>query len=295
MPSPFEAPANQLATIAILLAVLIWAAQASLAVALNEIPPFLLTGLTLSIGGALSLPKIRHWKLSARPLAIGIYGIFVYHVFYFLALQNAPAMEANLAHYLWPALIVMMTPMFSPAKRIHWNHVAGMICGIAGVVAAVISCVGVCTSTSGFSSGYVYALFAAFVWATYSLLLGASKGHTVWTTGGVCLISGILALVCHVVLEPTIYISNHEWTLIVIKGLGPMGLAFYLWDYGMRHGDSRLIGLFSYAIPVLSTLALSLVTDRPITTAIMVSTSLVVIGGLLGFIATKTKKLALPA
>ncbi|PUA17687.1 DMT family transporter [Glaciimonas sp. PCH181] len=293
MSTPFKAPANRLATVAILLSVLIWAAQASLAVALHNIPPFLLTGLTLSIGGALSLPKIRHWKLSLRPLAIGIYGIFVYHVFYFMALQNAPAIEANLVHYLWPALIVVMTPLFSPAKRVHWNHVAGMLCGIAGVVVAVISGVGV--NVDGFSSGYVYALFAAFVWATYSLLLGASKGQTVWTTGGVCLVSGILALLCHVVLEPTVNISNHDWMLVVIKGLGPMGLAFYLWDYGMRHGDSRLIGLFSYAIPVLSTLSLSLVTGRPLTIAIVAATGLVVVGGLFGFISTKTKKSAIPA
>ena len=42
-------------------------------------------------------------------------------------------------------------------------------------------------------------------------------------------------------------------------GLGPVGAAFYVWDYGVKKGDIQLLGVLSYAAPLLSTLVLVVV------------------------------------
>jgi drug/metabolite transporter (DMT)-like permease len=39
----------------------------------------------------------------------------------------------------------------------------------------------------------------------------------------------------------------------VALGLGPVGLAFYVWDIGVKHGDIQVLGAASYAAPLLST------------------------------------------
>ena len=39
-------------------------------------------------------------------------------------------------------------------------------------------------------------------------------------------------------------------------GLGPVGAAFFTWDIGMKRGDIQLLGVASYAAPLLSTLVL---------------------------------------
>jgi drug/metabolite transporter (DMT)-like permease len=39
-------------------------------------------------------------------------------------------------------------------------------------------------------------------------------------------------------------------------GLGPVGLAFFVWDIGVKQGDIQLLGTASYAAPLLSTLVL---------------------------------------
>ena len=39
-------------------------------------------------------------------------------------------------------------------------------------------------------------------------------------------------------------------------GAGPVGLAFYLWDVGVKRGDIQLLGTASYAAPLLSTFVL---------------------------------------
>ena len=39
-------------------------------------------------------------------------------------------------------------------------------------------------------------------------------------------------------------------------GLGPVGVAFFLWDVGCKRGDLAVLGAASYAAPLLSTLVL---------------------------------------
>jgi len=42
----------------------------------------------------------------------------------------------------------------------------------------------------------------------------------------------------------------------VALGIGPVGLAFYVWDIGVKQGNIQLLGVASYAAPLLSTLVL---------------------------------------
>lgn len=42
----------------------------------------------------------------------------------------------------------------------------------------------------------------------------------------------------------------------VRASLGPVGLAFYVWDYGCKHGDLRALGASAYFAPLLSTVLL---------------------------------------
>ena len=71
-----------------------------------------------------------------------------------------------------------------------------------------------------------------------------------------------------------------QWLAILGLGLGPVGLAFYVWDYGVKHGDIRLLGVAAYAAPVLSTLILVSAGVAPATPALAVACALIVGGAL---------------
>lgn len=118
-------------------AIALWALLATLGVALSHLPPFLLTGLALVIGGVPAWPRMRDWRVPASTLALGVYGLFGFHFLLFVALRHAPPVEANLVNYLWPLFIVVLAPMILPGLTLRAPHVLAALAGFAGAALAI--------------------------------------------------------------------------------------------------------------------------------------------------------------
>jgi drug/metabolite transporter (DMT)-like permease len=260
-------------------AIALWATLASLGVALRHVPPFLLTGLALVIGSVPAWPLARQWKVPAPTLALGIYGLFGYHLLLFIALRLAPPVEANLVNYLWPLLIVVLAPLFLPGLHLRPAHVLAALAGFAGAAVAILGGRGV---TGGWSWGYLPALGSALIWASYSLGTRRVPAFPTAAIGLFGLVSGLLSLACHVLLEPSTPLSLHDGALIAAMGLGPLGAAFFLWDKALKGGDARHIGILSYLTPLASTSLLMLVTVRPLTASIAAAAVLIIGAALVG-------------
>ena len=260
-------------------AIALWASLASLGVALRHVPPFLLTGLALVIGSIPAWPLVRQWKVPPRTLALGIYGLFLYHFLLFIALRAAPAVEANLVNYLWPLLIVVMAPLFLPGMHLHASHVLAALAGFAGAAIAILGGGG---ATGAWSWGYLPALLSAFIWASYSLWTRRVAAFPTAAIGLFGLVSGVLSLACHAVLEPSVALSSRDWLLIAVMGLGPLGAAFFLWDRALKGGDARHIGILSYITPLASTTLLVLVTGRELSAGIVAAAVLIIGAAVVG-------------
>jgi drug/metabolite transporter (DMT)-like permease len=266
-------------------AIFLWASLASLATLLSNIPPFLLTGIGLIIGALVSIPSLRSgltpWKIPVKTLLIGVYGLFGYHFMLFLALQTAPAVEANLVNYLWPLLIVLLSPIFTKSLSLNFRYVLAALSGFAGAVLAITSG----GSGFGFSSievGYFFALAAAVIWATYSLATTKVPRFPTPAIGLFALVSGVLAIGAHFLFEPAASISTADWLLLLVLGVGPLGGAFYLWDAALKIGDPRRIGLLAFLTPLLSTALLVVVSGNSLSWQLLLATGLIVGGALLG-------------
>jgi drug/metabolite transporter (DMT)-like permease len=240
-----------------LAAIALWGSLAPLGVSLGHVPPFLLTGCGLLIGSLIGLVlsggNLRQWKVPGPTLALGVYGLFGFHFLLFIALRYAPPVQANLVNYLWPLGIVLMAPLFLIGMRLRPLHVAAAFLGFAGAALAIV---GGRDLQGGFSWGYVAALASAFIWASYSLLTRRVPAFPSSAIGLFGLVSGLLSLLCHALLESPVTLTTHDWLLLAAMGLGPLGGAFYLWDAALKRGDARQIGLLSFLTPLLSTLAL---------------------------------------
>lgn len=264
-------------------AIVLWASLASLGVSLTHVPPFLLTGIALIIGSVPAWPLVlrdpSQWRIPLRTLALGVYGLFAYHFLLFIALRNAPPVEANLVNYLWPLLIVVLAPVVLPGVALRWPHVLAAVLGFGGAAMAIV---GGRELSGALAWGYAPALAAAFIWATYSLLTKRVTRFPTTAIGLFGLVSGALSLLCHALLEPAVTLQTRDWMLLAVLGLGPLGASFYLWDRALKLGDARHIGILSYLTPLASTALLIMVSGRPFTASILLSTVMIISAAVIG-------------
>ena len=268
-------------------AVILWGSLAALGASLSHIPPLLLTGIGLLIGGLVSLPlakfDLKRLRVSRSALLLGVYGLFGYHAALFAGLQNAPSVQANLVNYLWPLLIVVLAPIFIRGTTLTLRHVVAAVVGFIGAGLAILSGTEL---VSGFAIGYVFAFFAAIFWSTYSLLSNrvAFKTTAVGTFG---FVSGALAIGTHLIFEPATTVQLADWPLLIALGLGPLGGSFYLWAYALRNGSPQRVGLIAFLTPLISTTLLLVVTNTPLSPLLAVSAGLIFIAA---FVGSRTKK-----
>jgi drug/metabolite transporter (DMT)-like permease len=261
-------------TLAALGAILLWSTLATFGVALSHLPPLFLTGCALVIGALPGLPHARQWRVPLPTLLLGIGGLFGFHFLLFMALRFAPPVEANLVNYLWPLLIVLLTPLLLPGWHLAPRHVAGAAIGFAGAALAIGAAPATFTPTA--LLGFGFAAGSAVVWACYSLLTRRVPMFSSWAIGGFALASGVVALILHRLFEAPPTLHDGDAWLLLLLGLGPMGTAFYLWDIAMKHGDPRVIGVLAYATPLLSTALLVFATGRAPSVSLAAATALVV-------------------
>jgi drug/metabolite transporter (DMT)-like permease len=267
-------------------AILLWATLAWMTALSGAVPPFLLTALTFGLAFLLSLAvwlargenPLARLRLPAQAWAVGVIGLFGFHALYFLALRLAPPVEASLICYLWPLLIVLLSGLL-PGERLRGPHILGAALGAAGA-ALVIARDGV-RPDPAYLPGYAAAIAAAFVWAGYSLLSRRLPEVPSDAVGGFCGATALLAALAHLALEQPRWPIGTEWLAVIGLGLGPVGIAFFLWDIGVKRGDIRALGAAAYAAPLLSTLLLMATGTTPFAWTVMLAAVLVTAGGLL--------------
>ncbi|MEO0677345.1 MAG: DMT family transporter [Pseudomonadota bacterium] len=261
------------------LAILLWSLLALLTVGASEIPPLQLNAMCFALATGIGVAWItatRSWgKLRGIPLAagaVGVVGLAGYHLLYFLALRNAPPAEAGIIAYLWPLLIVIFSGLL-PGEQLRLGHVLGALMGLAGAVALVWAQL---FSGSDAWLGYGLALACALTWSGYSVLSRRFGSVPTAAVTVYCAAAAVLSAAGSALLEETLWPRDAStWIATAALGLGPVGLAFFLWDHGMKRGNIQLLGVLSYAAPLLSTLTLVLAGVADPTPALLLAAILI--------------------
>lgn len=282
--------------------ILMWSLLAYFVARSGNVPPFLLLGLTFVVATCVGLvrflfkkPDFSKLKIPFVAWVVGIGGLFGYHYFYYVALQNAPVAEANIINYLWPLFIVLGSA-FLPGEKLRLAHIIGALFGFSGVALLVgKSLIG---ADSGLGSdlgnggqselypniayGYFAAILCSLIWSSYSVLSRALKKVPTDAVVFYCFVTSVLAFIAHGISEETIWPQGlFQWGAVLLMGLMPVGGAFYTWDYAMKNGNIQLLGSLCYFIPVLSTLILVATGTAPMSWHLGAATVLVTVGALI--------------
>ena len=287
-----------LATLAGSLAILLWALLALFTTWAEGIPPFQLAFLCFSVatiagcgtllltGGLLTgglLTGGATWSCLRQPWQawlLGVSGLFGCYVFYFLALGNAPAVEASLLTYLWPLLTLLFSAAL-PGERLRWFHLSALVLGLVGAGFLV-------TGTRGFdfdlcfALGYAAAIACALTWSIYSVMNRRFGRVPTQAVTGFCAGAACLGLLCHLLFESWVLPDRCQWGAVLLLGLGPVGLAFFVWDFGTKHGDIQALAALAYTAPLISTVVLILMGQGEAGWHVALACALIVSGAVLG-------------
>jgi drug/metabolite transporter (DMT)-like permease len=267
-------------------AILLWSLLALFTVGSGTVPPLQLNAMCFGIGGFCGLIWVMQsggagvlkgvgWKV----YAFGTAGLFGYHLLYFSALRMAPAAEAGLIAYLWPLFIVLLSGLL-PGERLGRLHIVGALLAFSG--AALIVAQGAGSLKAEALPGLGLAFLCAVTWAVYSVASRRLGDVPTASVAVFCLATSVLSLGAHLALEQTVWpTTSIGWLSVLGLGLGPVGLAFYTWDVGMKRGNIQLLGVASYAAPLLSTTALILTGIAQPTPAILIAAGLIAGGAAL--------------
>lgn len=270
------------------ISVLLWGTLALLTkLSGGSIPEFQLMAMTFGIAFLLMCGRwvlsghtgVRYLRQSLFAWSIGIIGLFGYHFAYFKAMTLAPAVEVSLLAYLWPLLIVLFSVLL-PGEKLRTQYIVGALIALAGCWLLISR------NADGFAwenlPGYLVALSCALIWSSYSVLSRLVRSVPTDAVGWFCGVTAILALICHLLWEETVWPTGvMQWIGVTGLGIGPVGVAFFTWDYGVKHGDIQLLGTLAYSAPLISVVLLIFAGYGEATFAVLSASILIVIGSLI--------------
>ncbi|RTE67170.1 EamA family transporter [Amphritea opalescens] len=253
----------------------------------GRIPPFQLMAMTFTLAFLLMAVNwwrqghsgLRHLRQPVLAWVLGVGGYFGYHFCYFLAMTKAPAVSVSLLAYMWPLLIVLFAGLL-PGESLLKRHLFGAIIALFGCWLLIGQ--GADGFNQQYLSGYLLALSCALIWSGYSVLSRLVKQVSTDAVGWFCAATALLALICHSLWETTVWpASTIEWIGVIGLGIGPVGIAFFTWDYGIKHGNLQLLGVLAYSAPLISALLLVLAGLAPADLTLLLACLAIVIGSLI--------------
>jgi len=253
----------------------------------GQIPPFQLLAMTFSIAFILMLLRwlkqghvgLQYLNQPPQLWLLGIGAYFLFHLCYFIAAARAPVVEVSMLASLWPLLLVLFNALL-PGERLYMRHLTGATIALTGCW--VLLSKGGGSFSADYVIGYVSALCAALIWATFSACSRLFRQVTVDVTGWFCAGTALLALCCHLYWETTVWPQTlSHWAGIVGLGIGPMGFAFFAWDHGVKHGNLPLLAVCAFFTPLISALLLVLSGEAEANWHLAISCLMIVSGALL--------------
>jgi drug/metabolite transporter (DMT)-like permease len=266
--------------------VFFWAFSAIFNVVVRRIPTFEIIMFAYGTACVAILARVawrREWHKFKQPLIlwlVGILGVYGNDVFYIAAFKQIPAVQADLINYLWPVGVILFSG-FLPREKHNAYHVAAGLFALIGIYILITDGHGLGGFNPHYFFGYGLALCGVASWCVFVLVSRYYPNVPVEMIGVYCGIGALLSIAPHMMIEKFVMPTGKELMMLITIGLTSQGLAYVLWEIGVKRGNFVLLSVLAYGNPILSVLLLVIFGVTHLTVAIAAASVLVTFAGLL--------------
>jgi drug/metabolite transporter (DMT)-like permease len=298
------------AYLALIITIILWSLSSVIVVNFRgAFPPFFSASITVIFAFIIYSAYLRVYNFQAildlkliprkyflKLFTVGVLGLFLYPIFYFLGLHSSKPLEANVLNYTWP-LIAIITGFVIKTESFGIKKLLGVVLSFIGALFATLNFNYISDYTkieisSSYILTYVIAFVGALIYGTYSAFLKVLKvelidGRYLSTISKFYLFL-LIALVLHLIflllnLPNLGNIININLTTNSLLFLGSyivfnFCIAHFLWLYSMEKLKLPLMTVAAFMIPILSTLLLSFFTNKALNTEVGYGIVLIVTG-----------------
>ncbi len=235
--------------------------------------------------------------LPVKVLVAGFFGVALYTVLLGYAVgiaREADIAQVFLINYLWPIWMIILGMIFTDDKAKPLMIFGAAALGFGGVL--VIKGPEILTRTPASLLPHALSLGGAFLWAFYSVMLKRWRipeekcGATVQFIACAALSALVGIWKGQWKAMPPVTPSALFWVLFC--GIGPVGLAYYWWEIGIKRGSVHFIALLSYFIPVVSAVLIGLLFREAMSPMLIPGALLIASGAWLGRHAVRNRAAA---
>ncbi len=222
-------------------------------------------------------------RLPFKVMVAGFFGVALYTVMLAKAFGMAPEADIgqiNLLNYLWPVWMVVLGILLLGSKPKVPLAVFGILMGLFGVVLS--RGFDLFTHLPTNLVPHALAITGGFLWALYVVLLRKwnipeEKGGSAFHFAITAIMAGCLAAFS----KAWFHIPPWSWNMlfwIVLGGVGPVGIAFSLYEISVKNGPVILIASFAYFIPIGSSLVIGLFFKETMNNGLILGAVFIAIG-----------------
>jgi len=230
----------------------------------------------------LDVVRQRSWRLSwpdGETSLLGIWGIFIYHWVYYLALDRAPIAEAAILATTWSFWMVVFSSL-QRFKKITFSIAATALICMVG--AGLVISAGKTVAFEGrYLLGYGLALGCGLIWSSFSVGLALIKPKEEPMTAFMVM-AALLSLVVYVMTGPHPAPTPGALAAALYLGCVPLGLSFFLWNRALLRGNIAVIGYLSFLTPPLAVLLVALIRRETLAAQVVVGMALILVAAIVG-------------
>lgn len=234
---------------------------------------FIVTALRITLAG-------KWHAILKQPLFVWIFGTLTIcgsDFCYILGAYCAPIAHVDLIDYMWPCFIALFIG-FLPNQRFSFKYVIGAFLGFLGIFQLISHDGGAQGMSMDYLLGYALAFFGVIIWGAYSTYSSYKEEVPIYMIGVYCGVAAIICGILHCMLEKTVVPTFGQGSMAIVLGLVGPGLAYQLWDYGMKFGNARLLNVCCYLARVMSMALLVYFGKEPFSSSLVIACAFAIAG-----------------